>query len=154
MIIQFQPPPMCRVTNHQTRLPRATSSLALNASRDGASTTSLGNLFQCDTTLWVKNFFLISNLNLPCLSLKPFPLVLSLSTLVNSCYFSSLMSWIDSHLLCGELCYPQPISLHQRHREAMHNEEGPLPFSYPTPLLSVFKGFQQCTWGTSEFIEP
>ena len=38
------PPAMCRVANHQTRLPRATSSLALNASRDGASTTSLGNL--------------------------------------------------------------------------------------------------------------
>jgi len=37
---------MCRVTNQQTRLPRATSSLALNASRDGASTASLGNLFQ------------------------------------------------------------------------------------------------------------
>ena len=35
---------MCRVSNHQTRLPRATSSLALNASRDGASTASLGNL--------------------------------------------------------------------------------------------------------------
>ena len=34
---------------------------------------------QCVTTLWVKNFLLISNLNLPCLSLKPFPLVLSLS---------------------------------------------------------------------------
>jgi len=34
--------------------------------------------------LGVKNFFLISNLNLPCLTLKPFPLVLSLSTLVNS----------------------------------------------------------------------
>ena len=61
---------MCRVTNHQTRLPRATSSLTLNASRDGASTTSLGNLFRCDTTLCVKNFLLISNLNLPCLSLK------------------------------------------------------------------------------------
>ena len=29
---------MCRVANHQTRLPRATSSLALNASRNGAST--------------------------------------------------------------------------------------------------------------------
>jgi len=55
---------MRRVANHQTRLPRATSSLALNASRDGASTTSLGNLFQCITTLWVKNFLLISNLNL------------------------------------------------------------------------------------------
>ena len=35
----------------EIRLPRATSSLALNASRDGASTTSLGNLFQCVTTL-------------------------------------------------------------------------------------------------------
>ena len=54
----FNPPAMCRVTNHQTRLPRATSSLALNASRDGASTASLGNLFQCGTTLWVKNMFL------------------------------------------------------------------------------------------------
>ena len=32
---QFQPPAMCRVANQQTRLPRATSSLALNASRDG-----------------------------------------------------------------------------------------------------------------------
>jgi len=37
---QFQPPAMCRVTNQQTRLPRATSSLALNASR-GWSTHSL-----------------------------------------------------------------------------------------------------------------
>jgi len=35
---------MCRVANHQTRLLRATSSLALNASRDGASTASLGSL--------------------------------------------------------------------------------------------------------------
>jgi len=47
---------MCRGTNHQNRMPRATVSLALNASRDGASTTSLGNLFQCVTTLCVKNF--------------------------------------------------------------------------------------------------
>ena len=31
MIIQFQPTAMCRVTNHQTRLPRATPSLAFNA---------------------------------------------------------------------------------------------------------------------------
>ena len=49
-IIQFHPPAMCEVANHQTRLPRATSSLALNACRDEASTTSLGNLFQCITT--------------------------------------------------------------------------------------------------------
>jgi len=54
MIIWFQPPAMCRVTNHQTRLPRATSSLALNASRHGESTASLDNLFQCVTSklLW------------------------------------------------------------------------------------------------------
>ena len=67
---------MCRVTNQQTRLPRATSSLALNASRDGASTTYLGNLFQCITTLCVKNFLLISNLNLPSQfkTIPPYPI--------------------------------------------------------------------------------
>ena len=43
MITEVQPPAMCRVANHQTRLPRATSSLALDA-LDRASTTSLGNL--------------------------------------------------------------------------------------------------------------
>jgi len=36
MLTQFQPPAMCRVANQQARLPRATSSLALNACRDGA----------------------------------------------------------------------------------------------------------------------
>jgi len=45
MLIYFQPPAMSRVANHQTRRPRATSSLALNASRDGACSASLGNLF-------------------------------------------------------------------------------------------------------------
>ena len=40
VLIQFQPPAMCRVANQQPRLPRATSSLALNACRDGASTAS------------------------------------------------------------------------------------------------------------------
>uniref|UniRef100_A0A8V1A614 Coiled-coil domain containing 12 n=1 Tax=Gallus gallus TaxID=9031 RepID=A0A8V1A614_CHICK len=55
MLIQFQPPAMCRVANQQPRLPRATSSLALNACRDGASTASLGDLFQCITTLCNKN---------------------------------------------------------------------------------------------------
>lgn len=88
---------MCRVSNHQTRLPRATSSLTLNASRDGASTVSLGNLFQCFTAFWVKNFLLISNLNPSCLRLKPFPLVLSLSTLVNShspsCLYAHFKYW-------------------------------------------------------------
>jgi len=45
---------MCRITNQQTRLPRATSSLVLIAFRDGASTASLGNLFQCVTALCVE----------------------------------------------------------------------------------------------------
>jgi len=75
---------MSRHIFHQTRLLRAPSSLALNTARDGAATAYLGNLCQCFTTLMVKNFFLISNLNLPSSSLDPFPLVLSLHTLVKS----------------------------------------------------------------------
>ena len=66
---------------HWNRLPRATSSLTLNASRDGASTTSLGNLFQCITTLCVKNFLLISNLNL----LSQFKTIPSCPITINPC---------------------------------------------------------------------
>jgi len=50
---------------HQTRLLRAPSNLALNTAREGAATASLGNLGQGLATLTRKNFFLISNLNLP-----------------------------------------------------------------------------------------
>lgn len=42
-VIQFQPTTMGRAANHQTRLPRIPSILALNASRDGAFTTSLNS---------------------------------------------------------------------------------------------------------------
>ena len=42
------------------------------------------NLFQCLTSLIVKNFFLISSLNLPSFTLKTLPLVLSLQALVKS----------------------------------------------------------------------
>ena len=63
---------------------RAPSSLILSVSRDGASTTSLGNLFQCFTTLIIKTFFLISNQNLPSCSVIPFLLVLSQQTLLKS----------------------------------------------------------------------
>jgi len=62
----------------------APSNLALNTSRDGASTDSLGSLFQHLTTLIEKNFPLMSKLNLPSFNLKPFPLVLLLPTLVKS----------------------------------------------------------------------
>ena len=39
----------------------------LECFRKGAFTTSLGNLFQCLTTLTLKNVFLIPGLNLPCM---------------------------------------------------------------------------------------
>ena len=55
------PTPPC-LLNH---VPKCPSRHFLNTSRDGDSTTSLGSLFQCLTTLPVKKFFLISNLNLP-----------------------------------------------------------------------------------------
>jgi len=75
---------MGRDTFHQTRLLKAPSSLALNTAKEGAAAASLGNLFQCRTALIGKNFFLISNLNLPSFSSMPLPLVLSLQTLVKS----------------------------------------------------------------------
>lgn len=37
----------------------------LDISRDNESTTSLASLFQCSITLSVKNFFMLSHLNLP-----------------------------------------------------------------------------------------
>lgn len=55
---------------HQLRPPRAPSNLTLSASRDGASTASLGSLCPCLTTLWVKNFPLTSNLYLSTFGLK------------------------------------------------------------------------------------
>jgi len=77
---------LCNEQGHysQIRLPRALSSLTLKVSRDRASNTTLGNLLQCLTTLAVKDFFLISNLKLPYMSLKTFPLVLSPHMLLKS----------------------------------------------------------------------
>jgi len=65
-----QPRAMGRDPFHQPRLLRAPSNLALNPAREGAATASLGNLGQGLTTLTGKNFFLMSNLNLPSFSLK------------------------------------------------------------------------------------
>uniref|UniRef100_A0A8C8RN79 Kinesin-like protein unc-104 n=1 Tax=Pelusios castaneus TaxID=367368 RepID=A0A8C8RN79_9SAUR len=66
------------------------SNRTLNVSKDRDSTTSLGNPFQCFTTLLVRKFFLISNLDLPSCNLKPLLLVLSSVTLENSLAPSSL----------------------------------------------------------------
>jgi len=48
------------------------------------ATASLGSLGQGLTSLMVKNFYLIPNLNLPSFTLNPSPLVLSLHALVKS----------------------------------------------------------------------
>ena len=85
-----QPPAMSRDIFTQTRLLRAPSNLTFNVSRDGASTTFLGNLFQYFTTLQQKIFFLISSLNLTTFSLKPLPCVLSLQVLLKSLASCSL----------------------------------------------------------------
>jgi len=78
------PPVVGRDTFHQTRSLRAPSNLALNTAREGAATASLSNLGQGLTTLIVKKFFLVSNLNLPSFSLKPLPVVLARQALVKS----------------------------------------------------------------------
>ena len=60
---------------------RALSSLTLSVR---TFTTSLGNLCQCLASLILNNFFLISDLNLSSLSLKPFSLVVSQQNLQES----------------------------------------------------------------------
>jgi len=75
---------MGRDPTHQPRVLQAPSSLGLSAAREGEATAFLGNLGQGLTILRAKNFFLVSDLNLPAFSLKPSPLVLSLRALVTS----------------------------------------------------------------------
>ena len=69
---------------HQPRVLQVPSNLALSTAGEEAATASLGNLGQGLTTFIVKNFFLLSNLNLPSFKLKPLPLVLSLHALVKN----------------------------------------------------------------------
>lgn len=88
--------------------------MVLNSSRNGTSTTSFSHLFRCLNTLWVKNFILTSNINLFSFSLKPLPVVLSLSVCVQSespsCLWVPCKYWKVSpqpSLLCSE--WPQLI---------------------------------------------
>ena len=57
-IIYFNSPAMNRDIYSSIRLLKVPYSLALIASTDRASTTTLGNLFHCLTNHIVKNFFL------------------------------------------------------------------------------------------------
>jgi len=82
-ISKFNLPAMGRYTVYYIRLPKATSSMTMNASRDETSTTSLDKVFQCLTIIIVMKFFLMSNLNIPPLSFNPLAIVLSLHSLIN-----------------------------------------------------------------------
>jgi len=72
--------PTCQSRVTQRRLHRNLSRRILNTSREGESTTPLGNLFQCSVTLEEKKFFLMFKRNFLCFSLCPLPLVLPLGT--------------------------------------------------------------------------
>jgi len=83
-----------------------------------AVTASLGSLFQCLTTLWVKSIFLISNLTLPWLSSMLFPWVLSLSpeNWNQCCHDASLMR------ACRPQCSPLipfPTRFHSSHSHSL-----------------------------------
>jgi len=56
--------------------------------------TSLGSLFQCPTTVLVKNLFLMSSLNLPCPSYKPILWILLLATREKRSAPASLLSLV------------------------------------------------------------
>ena len=66
-------------SHHWTMSLSVTSVCFLNTSRNGDFTASLDSPSQSFTTLFVKKFFLISNLNLPWCNLRPFCLVISLA---------------------------------------------------------------------------
>ncbi|KAK4826321.1 hypothetical protein QYF61_007406 [Mycteria americana] len=83
--------------------------LTLNVSRDGASTTSLGNLLQCFTILIVKNFFFISSLSLPSFSLKTSLLVLLQQSLLKILKGHSKVSLESSLLQAEQPQVSQPV---------------------------------------------
>lgn len=80
--------------------------------RLGAVNTFLGSLFQCSTTFWQKNLFLIFNLNLPWYNFRPSPWVLSLVTMktllkvipYKNGIISSLFSPRNKFLNSGRVC--------------------------------------------------
>ena len=82
--------PWCSSRATWNWLPRTMSRRLLNFSKDGDTTASPGNLCQCSVTLSVTKCFLMFRGNLPCFSLCPLPLVLSLGTTEQSLAPSSL----------------------------------------------------------------
>lgn len=71
-----QPPAMSRDAHSSIRCSEP-HPLTSGICREGAATAFLGSLCDCLTALIIKDFFLISSLNVPRSGSKPFPLVLS-----------------------------------------------------------------------------
>lgn len=101
----------------RTACPRTMFWWFLSISKDGDSNTSLGNLCYCSINLTVKNCFLIFRGSLPCFSLRPLPLFLSLGTteksLVSSSSFPFKHFFIDKIplglLQARQSYFPQPL---------------------------------------------
>jgi len=110
---------MSRDIFNLTRLLRALPNLALNVSRDGASTTSSANLCQGFTTLIVKNIFLISSLNPPYFSLKPLPLDLLQRALLKSLSPSFLQPHFQVPEGCSKVS-PEPALLQAGQSQLSH----------------------------------
>lgn len=87
---------MGRIASHSMRLLRAPSNLALNASWERDIHSFSGHYYYYyyffNITTWIKILLLISNLNLPSSSWKPFSLVLSLPDNVKSLFISFLQA--------------------------------------------------------------
>lgn len=106
---------MGRVAAHQIRMPRSPSNMVLNACRDRAFVASPGSRGQSLTTLCIKNFLLIANLNLPSSTSKPFPLILSLSHHIKSvsscCLKAPFKHWDATVTSPQSLLYSSPLMI-------------------------------------------
>jgi len=103
-----KPPCWSRVT--YSRLHRTLSRQVLNISKEGDSTTSLGNLFQCSVTLRGKKFFLMFRGNFLCFSLCPLSLLLLLGTTEKSLAPSSIIFTPRCNLIFHLLLKYQQVS--------------------------------------------
>ena len=144
---------MCRVANHQTRLPRATSSLALNASGDGASTASLGNLFRCVTTLCVEKLP-PNNAKVMLLGLKgPDPslekdvgdVMINISSVLVSCVGHQVLTWQVWLLVFADTSVPYVLVWLQM-KFYLDSELPLLPFFFAAILCYIIEvvGFFWC----------
>ena len=94
-----------------------------------------GGLCQRLTTLSLKDFFLISNLNIPSFSSKPFPLVLSQQTLLKNLFPSFLQPlWILTG--CSQVSQSLPFSM-------LHTPALSLSSQGAVPSLIIFVALLQ-----------